>query len=66
MKCLKLCGILLTVALVSSVAGQDPGISDTIRVEGDTLVVGQSMPITVAIFSDNDLRAFDLSFLLDS
>ena len=51
---------LLTVACFLTVIpltaiGQDAGIPDTVRLIGDTLVIGRSMPVHVSIFNDEEI-----------
>jgi hypothetical protein len=45
--------------------GQDTGIPDTVRVIGDTLVIGRSMPVHVRIINDESITTYGLGQFRD-
>ena len=57
---------LLTVFLMPSfLNAQDLGAPDSIKIIGDTLVVGQSRPLAVVISNDRELAAHQMGFAFD-
>jgi len=60
-----LIGLLIIFNPTTTWAVPDPGVPDTVKIEGGPLVVGQSRPITLTIVNDELLGCFSLGFLLD-
>lgn len=58
--------LILAVAIAATSPAQDLGIPDTVRIDGDTLRIGQSIPIGVAIANDTLLRAFNFGLVSNS
>ncbi|MCH9024763.1 MAG: hypothetical protein IH931_05445, partial [candidate division Zixibacteria bacterium] len=55
------CFLFVTIFLFSVpllTQAQDPGIPDTVRIEADSLIVGQSRPITLTIVNDEDITTY--------
>ncbi|HEX2897155.1 MAG TPA: hypothetical protein VHP63_03800, partial [candidate division Zixibacteria bacterium] len=46
---------LALLSLVSSTNAQDPGVRDTVRIEADSLVVGQSRPVRMIVSNDDQI-----------
>ncbi len=38
--------------LAAGATAQDPGIADTVKLVGDSLIVGQSRPVEIVVFND--------------
>ncbi|KAA3632255.1 MAG: VCBS repeat-containing protein [Calditrichaeota bacterium] len=58
--------LLLTSFLIPSIShSQDLGVPDSIKIVGDTLVVGQSRPLAVVISNDRELAAHQMGFAFD-
>ncbi|HEX2896541.1 MAG TPA: VCBS repeat-containing protein, partial [candidate division Zixibacteria bacterium] len=45
---------------------QDPGIRDTVRIECDSLIVGQSRPVTITVVNDEIVDLISLGFIFRS
>ena len=63
------CFLFVTIFLFSVpplTQAQDPGIPDTVRIECDSLIVGQSRPITLTIVNDEPVPYYNLGFVLTS
>ncbi|MDD4051312.1 MAG: VCBS repeat-containing protein [candidate division Zixibacteria bacterium] len=63
--------IITTTIIVLAMGGvawsdPDPGLPDTVRIEGGPLVVGQSRPLTMTIVNDESLFGYCLGFLTTS
>jgi hypothetical protein len=48
---------------VAPMAGEDPGIRDTVTITGGPLVVGQSRPLSLTIVNDFAVGAYSLGFV---
>ncbi|MDH3889779.1 MAG: VCBS repeat-containing protein [candidate division Zixibacteria bacterium] len=55
--------LLLVNCLFATAWSHDEGIPDTVRIEGDTLQVGVSMPIRMAIANDYNIRLFSFGLI---
>jgi hypothetical protein len=57
--------MLITGCIVLAMAGTalaDPGVPDTVKLECDGLIVGQSRPIQLSIANDEEVLAFSVGF----
>ena len=45
---------------------QDPGIPDTVRIEADSLIVGQSRPVKVTIVNDELVSTFSFPLVFSA
>ncbi len=58
---------IIIVALVCSAsAAQDMGIPDTIKIVGDTLIVGQSVAVELVIVNDQEVSTFEVPIQLST
>jgi len=55
--------VILTLTTPNTALSQDPGIRDTVRIEGDSLIVGQSRPITITLVNDEAISTVSLGFI---
>ena len=63
------CFLFVTIFLFSIpllTQAQDPGIPDTVRIECDSLIVGQSRPITLTIVNDEKVRTILLPLVFSA
>ncbi len=60
------CFLFVTIFLFSVpllTQAQDPGIPDTVRIECDSLIVGQSRPLRLTIVNDDYIKQFSIPLL---
>ncbi len=62
----KLLTIILLLSITLSAQAQDIGVTDTIKFVGDTLVIGQSIPIEVVIINDQPIQGMLNGFTVAS
>ena len=63
------CFLFVTIFLFSVpplTQAQDPGIPDTVRIECDSLIVGQSLPVRVTIVNDDLIRTFIMPLIFSA
>lgn len=53
---------ILTLAASAFAYGEDPGIPDTVKIEGDTLYLGRSAPVYITIVNDQDILEAMMAF----
>ena len=58
-----ICVILITLLTPLGAVAGDGGVPDTLKLVGDTLIIGQSRPIGIAITNDFSIRAIDLGLM---
>ena len=63
---ISLLGLLIFAAGAVASTIEDPGVPDTVKIEGGPLVVGQSVPLTVAIFNDYEVAGYSLGLVSTS
>ncbi len=57
---------ILILLIPNMALSQDPGIRDTVRIEGDSLIVGQSRPLRLTICNDNEISVILIPFKITS
>ncbi|UCC43649.1 MAG: VCBS repeat-containing protein [Candidatus Zixiibacteriota bacterium] len=55
--------VLVLCGVCSGVYGQDIGIKDTVRLEGQAVKVGQSSPISLYLINDGDIEAISFGLM---
>ncbi len=56
----------LLLLLATTAFSQDPGIPDSVRIEADSLIIGQSRPIIVTFANDDLIRSMTLPLIIAS
>lgn len=57
---IKILSIILASLTATYVCAQDPGVPDTVKLIGDTLLIGQSVPVELVIVNDEEISCISV------